>query len=138
MPSIEIDFELYKHLTMLRESESDSYSDVIRRLLQLSAKSQAAPISESDKSLTNNGSGAWVIKGVSFPLGTEFRAVYKGVEHFGIVENGALSIEGKRVTSPSDAARIITNTNVNGWNFWECRFPGERRWRPIKGLRLRI
>jgi hypothetical protein len=39
---IDIDFEVYKVLTALRESESDSYNAVVRRVLGLSASAQGA------------------------------------------------------------------------------------------------
>lgn len=44
-------------------------------------------------------------------------------------------LDGSPVGSPSEAAHKITGTNVNGWRFWECRLPGETRWRVIEALR---
>ncbi len=35
MPSIDIDFDIYKELTSLRETEDVTYNDVIRELLEL-------------------------------------------------------------------------------------------------------
>lgn len=131
MPTIEIDFDVFKALTSLREREEVTYNDVIRRLLDLGDKK---PVDLSDAA-TNGDREAWVCKGVRFPAGTEFRASYKGEEHRGVVKEGALLLNGRRLSSPSDAARAVTNTSVNGWNFWECRFPGETRWTSISGLR---
>lgn len=133
MPSIEIDFEAYKALTNLREREEVTYNDVIRRLLKLrEEKSADAPPPAIGAGADR---GAWISKGVRFPSGTEFRANYKGNEHRGVVKDGSLIVDGRKVASPSDAARVVTNTSVNGWNFWECRLPGETRWMPIKALR---
>lgn len=132
MHTIEIDFEVFKALTVRRETEAMSYNDVIRDLLKLGT-------SRVDPSLAPAPSEAsaqdWVCKGVRFPAGTEFRANYKGGVYYAKVEGGALVVDGKSVTSPSDAAKIVTNTNVNGWTFWECRFPGDSRWKLIKVLR---
>jgi hypothetical protein len=125
MPTIEIDFEVFKALTMRREMESVTYNDVIRSLVGLS----------------DAGSGeidqfpAWVCKGVRFPIGTEFRAHYKGGRYSGTVEKDGIVVGGSRASSPSDAAHLVTHNNVNGWTFWECRFPGEMRWRMLKSLR---
>ena len=128
---IEIDFEVLKALMALRETEAVSYNDVIRDLLKLGNKAaDTAP-----RSAPVSGAGDWICKGVRFPVGTEFRANYKGQTYDAKVEEGALVVNGTRTDSPSDAAKVITGTSVNGWMFWECRFPGETGWRLIKGLR---
>jgi hypothetical protein len=79
--------------------------------------------------------GAWTIRGVSFPAGTEFRSEYKGKLYVGRVESGSLLVLGKRFSSPSAAAVEITKRAANGWTFWECRFPGTEAWVSIKTLR---
>ena len=126
--SIRIDFEVYKALTNRRASADVSYNDVIRELLGLAAKAQ-------QKTLSTNSNGAWVAKGVRFPEGTEFRGQYKGRGYSAAVEHGALVYDGKRYSSPSPAAMAITNTQTDGWKFWECRRPGELAWTKIKTLR---
>ena len=131
MYPIEVDFEVYKQLTVRRTTEEISYNDVIRELLGL--KRPARPNSPSQ-----SGDGAqddWVTKGVRFPVGTEFRAIYKGQTHTGRVEAGALALNGTRYDSPSAAAVAITNNAVNGWRFWECRLPGKSGWQVIESLR---
>ena len=30
---------------------------------------------------------------------------------------------------------FITGNPVNGWNFWQCRFPGQSAWQDIRSLR---
>lgn len=130
MSSIEIDFDVYKALTARRTSEAVSYNDVLREVLGLGTKPNAptpAPV--------ESGKGDWVSKGVRFPAGTEFRAQYKGQQILGRVENGALSLNGKTYDSPSAAAVSVTGNAVNGWNFWECRFPGTSPWVLITSLR---
>lgn len=130
MSTIEIDFDVYKALTLRRTSEEVTYNDVLRQLLNLTAK-KAAPGSASAPLVQ----GEWIAKGVRFPAGTEFRASYKGRTFMGKVESGALLVDGKRYDSPSAAAVAITGNPVNGWIFWECRFPGSSSWRMIKSLR---
>ncbi len=130
MSTIEIDFDVYKALTLRRTSEEVTYNDVLRQLLNLNVKkgasaSASAPLAQ----------GEWTAKGVRFPAGTEFRASYKGRAIMGKVESGALQVDGKRYDSPSAAAVAITGNPVNGWIFWECRFPGSSSWRMIKSLR---
>jgi hypothetical protein len=79
--------------------------------------------------------GDWIVKGVTFPGGTEFRATYKGQTYLGRVEAGALVLNGRRFDTPSAAAMSISGNPVNGWTFWECRSPGRTSWQLIKGLR---
>ena len=128
MQSVEVDFEVYKQLTVRRATEHVTYNDVIRDLLGLSGKQalkQPSPESISD----------WITKGVRFPAGTEFRAEYKGRQFKAVVEAGALVLNGKRFESPSSAAMSVTESAVNGWVFWECKLPGQSSWKLIKSLR---
>lgn len=132
MRTIEVDFDVFKALTLRRPSESISENDVLRELLNLpparagqSAKAVSIPLEP----------GGWISKGVRFPAGTEFRAHYKGETHLARVENSALVLNGKRYDTPSAAAMSITGSPVNGWTFWECRVPGSAAWQMIKSRR---
>lgn len=132
-PVIDIDFEVYKLLTMQREAESDSYNDVLRRMLNLDAKPAATV--KGTALVSRNGS-AWVSKGVTFPDGTEFRATYKGRVCTAKIARGRLIAEGeKSATSLSQAARFITNNSVDGWTFWEVKRPTDLEWRKAGDLR---
>ena len=127
--NIEIDFDVFKALTLRRSTEDISYNDVLRELLGLPPKkSQVPPEGVSEH-------GNWVTKGVAFPSGTEFRATYKGQTYYGKVEPRGLVVDNTSFNSPSAAAVKITGNPVNGWTFWECRMPGQSSWRMIKSLR---
>jgi hypothetical protein len=128
--TIEIDFDVFKALTLRRASEDVSYNDVLREVLGLRRRKDA-----SSQTSNSPGEGDWAPKGVRFPAGTEFRANYKGKVHLGRVEGGALVVDGKRFDSPSAAAVSITGNPVNGWTFWECRLPGKNSWQMLKALR---
>lgn len=134
MHTIEIDFNVFKKLTVMRENEQVSYNDVLRRVLGITANPQ--PPSAFLKPLENpTPTGSWTAKGVTFPSGTEFRASYKGEWISGRVEGGALTVNGSRFDSPSAAAVSVTGNPVNGWIFWECKLPGKPTWQMIKSLR---
>jgi len=131
MRTIEVDFDVFKALTLRRASEEVSENDVLRQLLGLPTHNKGANTPPSTPA-----PGDWITKGVRFPVGTEFRATYKGQTHLGRVEGGALVLTGKRFDSPSAAAMSITgNKPVNGWTFWEARLPGQAGWKMIKSLR---
>ena len=130
MNTIEIDFDVFKELTGMRETESTTYNDVIRRLLGFGAAKVAAQAPENQSTPS-----AWTTKGVAFPAETEFRASYKGKVIYGRVEAGALVVNNQRFDSPSSAAVAITGNPVNGWVFWECKLPGKTSWQIIKSLR---
>jgi hypothetical protein len=129
MRTIEVDFDVFKALTLRRPTESVSENDVLRELLGLPSQRQAAAIAAGP------APGDWVSKGVRFPAGTEFRATYKGQTHLGRIEGAALVLNGERFDTPSAAAMSITNSPVNGWTFWECRLPGQAGWTIITALR---
>ncbi len=129
MRTIEIDFDVLKAIMMRRPSEEVTENDVLRDLLGLPPKRSVA---------TDVGGPApndWITKGVRFPVGTDFRANYKGQTYLARVEGSALLLNGKRFDSPSAAAMSITGNPVNGWTFWECRLPGRTSWQMLKALR---
>lgn len=137
MQSIQIDFDVFKALTLRRETEAVTYNDVLRALLGLPASpTQTVPGATAPPEPRWSG-GGWTVKGVRFPVGTEFRAQYKGATHTGQVVDGALVVGGRQFDSPSAAAVSITGSAVNGWVFWECRLPGESAWQLISRLRSR-
>ena len=129
MRTIEVDFDVFKALTMRRASEDVTENDVLRQMLGFpSKKNPTVPAARPEV-------GDWITKGVRFPAGTEFRAKYKEQTWLGRVEGGALVVNGKRYDTPSAAAVAITDNPVNGWTFWECRLPGQAGWKIIKALR---
>lgn len=147
---IEIDFEVFKALTLQRVSESDSYNAALRRLLGLEPNSaNAFPIPEkmrkSIKGSEDKKAGSPTLNEMQYgvyygdvflPEGTRFRATYKGQTHFGAIANGQwVDSEGIIRSSPSDAAGAISNTNVNGWRFWHVLLPGDATWRRLEELK---
>lgn len=131
MRTIEVDFDVFKALTTRRPSEDVTENDVLRSLLGLPSK--RGPGATVQREIPDPGD--WIVKGIRFPVGTEFRASYKGQSWLGRVERGALVVNGRRFDTPSAAAVFITKSPSNGWTFWECRFPGQASWQLIKGLR---
>jgi hypothetical protein len=131
MVVIDVDFEVFKELTVRRRSETMTENEVLRELLDLSKLPKVSKTAIP----SSNGGASWVSKRVVFPHGTEFRATYKGQLHSGMVQDGALVLNGKRFSSPSAAAVSITGNPVNGWMFWECLLPGTAKWKTIAALR---
>lgn len=129
METIEIDFDVFKEITIHRKTEKITPNDVLRELFGLD------PLEKNDDPLMPSGK-SWVTKGVTFPHGSEFRANYKGQEFIAEVKDGALYLNGKKFTSPSAAAVSITGNSVNGWIFWEGKLPGSSSWKIIKEYRI--
>lgn len=129
MRTIEVDFDVFKALTLRRSSEEVTENDVLRQLLGLPERRAASPQPGAPRA------GDWMTKGVRFPAGTEFRAHYKGQLYLARVEDGALAWNGNRYDSPSAAAMAITGNPVNGWTFWEARVPGQAGWKLLKSMR---
>jgi len=126
MPQITIDFDVFKAITARRASENVTENDVLREVFEL--------LPRAAKSENATRGGDWISKGVRFPVGTDFRANYKGQAYTGRVEGGALVVDGERYSTPSSAAMSITRSSVNGWAFWECRIPG-KSWQRLLTLR---
>ena len=130
MATIDIDFDLFKELTIRRTSEDETISDVIRKIL---AASSSTGFVHSEDEPTQ---AAVVFAGTIFPEGTIFEATYKGRTYYAKIKDGAWRDSAGAIrTSPSDAARAVTNTNVNGWRFWKAKRPGDPTFRFLEQLR---
>lgn len=143
---IEIDFDVFKALTILRQSEDDTYNDVLRRLLSISDSFPATgdlldhlqPAAQSAVSALLGApfnSGAWM-GNVFFPNGTKFRATYKGKTYRAEIKDDTWIDEyGFVRQSPSEAAGAISGTKVNGWRFWYAKRPTDDDWHRLDELR---
>jgi hypothetical protein len=132
MAVIDVDFDVYKALTVMRPNEATTYNDVLRKLLDLD-KSNGVPATQAGAV-----SGGCEYKGVLLPNGTELRVTYKGrTYHAHIRDDSWIGEDGVRRNSPSDAACAITKGNVNGWRFWRVRRPGDGEFRVLEDLRIR-
>lgn len=129
MPTIQVDFDVFKALTARRATEDVSENDVLRELLRLPAQ----PVRPARSDLP--APGDWITKGVRVPAGTELRATYKGQTYLARVDAAALELNGKKFDSPSAAAMSITRHPVNGWTFWKYRLPGQAKWTDLNDLR---
>lgn len=133
MQTVDIDFDVYKALTVLRTSEADTYNDVMRALLKLPPLGKLPRVAEPTEGM------AWVSKGVIFPDGTEFRATYKGQNVTARVARGRLRGAGDKVAgSLSQAARLVTQNSVDGWTFWEVKRPSDMKWQRSGTLRQKF
>ncbi len=126
--SINIDFDVFKEITLRRHSPEVTENDVLREILKLESQEKAPVKPAADGVSTKQ---AWSVGGAVFPHGTEFRAKYKRTYYQAIVDDGSLLLNGNRYDSPSPAAIEITGTSRNGWTFWECRLPGSKHWAPM-------
>ena len=146
--NVEIDFEVFKALTAQLEHESDTYNEAIRRILGLPASEAALLPGEVDvpglpDPLPGQGAlaaflgagGVW-LSSIYFPNGTIFRATYKGKTYRARIQNSQwIDESGIPRSSPSDAARAISQTNVNGWRFWFVRRPHDEDWQRMDALK---
>ncbi|MGH6827861.1 MAG: hypothetical protein ACREFW_03010, partial [Rhizomicrobium sp.] len=83
----------------------------------------------------------WFGEGVKLPHGTELRMTYNKRLHTGRIEDGQWEVEGASYSSPSAAAGGVARTkkgeqtNLDGWKYWEAKFPGEAKWKALNTLR---
>jgi len=133
--TIEIDFDVHKIIELERKCFSETPNEVLRRLLKVSGKS---PSSQPQEAKTGR---PWSGKGVTLPHGTELRMDYNGRQYTGTIDNGEWVVEGQRFKSPSAAAGGVAltksgkRTNLDGWNYWQAKRPGDTDWVAIKEMR---
>jgi hypothetical protein len=133
MPTIEVDFETFKEITVRRPNEKVTEGDVVRAALGLPTKNSGLD------NVTTRGIGGqfWYSEGVPFPMGTRLRHVYRG----GKTAEAEITKDGVKIgaeTFPglSPAASFSAGHQANGWQFWEvCNSEG--RWVKADILRQR-
>lgn len=119
---IEIDFDVFKELTVRRASEQVTYNDVLRDLLGLKGR----PSQEHLSALSGPIGAGYLAAGRLLPDGTELQVRYKGKDYQARIQSGrVVSAGGKFFKSLSAAASDVTNTNVNGLRFWRAKRPGD-------------
>ena len=144
MQQIEIDFDVFKALTSRRRSESHTYNEVIRELLDIDRGStvhEDPPFLKVTNAIANslaiaNGpTKGFALRGLLLPNGTLLRAIHKGRTFEAQIEEGKwINSDGTVYNSPSAAASAVTNNNVNGWRFWKAKRPSDSEWRLLDAL----
>ena len=134
---IEIDFEIHKAIENERRSFEEPPYVALRRLLKLPEEKSSRP------ALVASVGRPWREGTVEIPHGAEARMTYqRGGQVFeGQFLDGRLVVNGQSFDTLSGAASALARTkggiatSLNGWNYWEVKFPGRTEWMPIKLLR---
>ena len=135
--NIDIDFEVFKALTALRQSETHTYNQVIRELLRLDAATSPTGATVSKAAREDEDKRSFHSRDLTLPHGTQLRAVYKGNTYWAKIEDGRwVDLTGIEHKSPSAAARDITHNNVNGLRFWQAKRPADTDWCTLELLAL--
>lgn len=128
MQQIDIDFEVFKALTIRRKNEAHSYNEVLRELLGLSSSNQSNETGDE----ASNWMDGRTFGGRFLPNGTRLRATYKQQLYEANIFDGKLvDISGRHYSSVSAAARAVTKNNVNGLTFWHVKRPSDATWRKL-------
>lgn len=139
LQKIEIDWDIHKLIEAERRSFDEPPYIALRRLLTL-----PPPKLPSASELRDIGTGLpWTGGGVTVPHGSLARMEYgRGEQAYeGQFLNGRLVVNGESFTSLSKAANALavtkdgSKTSLNGWNYWQVKFPGEAEWRSLKDMR---
>jgi hypothetical protein len=139
LATIEIDLDIHKLIEQERRSFDEPPYKALRRLLGLldlqGPDHEAAEPSSEGK--------PWRESVIAVPHGSEARMSYRrGSQVFlGQFLNGKLIVNGQSFDTLSAAASTLARTkkgtapNLNGWNYWEAKFPSETTWRSLQELR---
>ncbi|MBB6178059.1 hypothetical protein [Pseudorhizobium flavum] len=139
MEKIEIDWDIHKMIENERQGFDEAPYLALRRLLNLPPPAQ--PETASEKTLA--AGIPWTEDGVTVPHGSLARMEYlRGSQVYeGQFLDGRLVVEGQSFDTLSAAASALavtkegTKTNLNGWNYWKAKFPGESKWRALIEMR---
>lgn len=138
MQKIEIDWDIYKAIETERRGFDEPPYIALRRLLKLPPPAPASTAIEP----INSGI-PWSEDGVTVPHGSAARMEYlRGSQVYeGQFLNGRLVVNGQSFDTLSAAASALavtkggSKTNLNGWQYWTAKFPGEKAWRSLGDMR---
>ncbi|WP_375395833.1 hypothetical protein [uncultured Sphingomonas sp.] len=139
--AIDIDFDIYKLIENERRGFEELPFVALRRLLKMPEPDKK----ENQQSATAEDGRPWRMGRVEIPHGSLARMEYdRGRQIYeGQFLNGKLVVNGHEFPTLSSAARALAKTkngqppNLNGWNYWQARFPGETEWRSLDEMRQR-
>ncbi|OYY70375.1 hypothetical protein [Sphingomonas sp. 28-63-12] len=123
MPTIEIDFESFKAITLRRADESVSEGDVVRDLLGLNSKpTDKLETTGAATEASTEVQDFWNSEGVQFPVGMELEHAFRDgrIAKAKIVRNGVM-VDGKVYGGLSPAGVATAGYQLNGWRFWFVR-----------------
>ncbi|RUN75594.1 DUF2924 domain-containing protein [Sphingomonas sp. TF3] len=138
---IDVSLDVFKALTARLEYDGQTFSDLISELLSADSPIEVEGEPEHGGAMAGQiflkqaEKGGFASRRLWLPHGTVLRARYKQKEYRARIDNNAWRDEADNLhTSPSEAAKAITGTNVNGLRFWEAMLPGERHWVRLEAL----
>lgn len=137
---IEIDFDVFKALTLRREDESISYNDVLRELLALDKVRPQSPVQHVAESSIKAFSVSAHTNGYAYrdgflPNGTKLKALYKNRVYNAEITDGCwINDDGSKHPTPTAAASHITKTSTNARRFWSAKRPGDNDWHRLNSL----
>ena len=120
--TIEIDFDVHRHIEAARQGFDDPPNAVLRRLLGIDNNDTGSQESSSATpgAASTDPGVPWTRKGILLPDGTELQVRYAEVKADGRVTGGKLVLNGKEFDAPSKAViEVVAPTP------WE---PREHQW----------
>jgi len=126
---IDVTVEVYKLIEQNRLSFEENHDDILRRMLGIPAQAKKPEVQGN----------FYLGEGVSVPLGTFLRKIYKGIEHIAEVKDGGIWIKGKKYPTVNQTANAISDSkNQNAWKFWYVKRPEDPEWILLDELRPKI
>ena len=148
---IEIDFDIHKMIELERRGFDEPPYLALRRLLKLSDNEGAITPAERKEvpqigQMADEGGQPFYADGVQVPHGSLARMKYaRGTQVYeGQFLNGKLVVNGVAYSALSPAASALgitkngKTTSLDGWLYWEAKFPGDSRWRKLSEMREKI
>lgn len=138
LQKIDIDFDIHRAIETERRSFAEPPYIALRRMLGLPSTGEEKPA----QMILGEGR-PWREDGVEVPHGSEARMKYqRGQQVYeGHFIDGQLVVSGESFDTLSAAANALAvtrsgkKTQLNGWIYWEARFPGETEWRSLQQMR---
>ena len=145
---IEIDFDIHQMIELERRGFEEPPYLALRRLLKLRESDLDRPSGQPKEVSPEHrpkadGGQPFFADGVVVPHGSLARMKYaRGTQVYeGQFLDGKLVVNGVSYSALSPAASALgitkkgTTTSLDGWLYWEAKFPGESKWKRLWDLR---
>ena len=147
MPTIEIDWDVYRAISLYRNEDARTVNDVLRLVFCEEiekVRETRRHYGKLDQQTIQSANGEGEARNTSLPLvtgkalfadGTPFRLIYKGREYNATVCNGSLVLEGsgESFANLSRAAMKITGGQIiSAWDRWDFFDSQAGRWKKAR------
>lgn len=125
---LNVELDVYKEIISHQIDVDETPNDILKRILVRYSEQLRSENRDYNQRLFKTHTERRTLHD-----GLHLSKKYKGKTYTAVVRGGKVVMNGKEYSSPSAAAKEITNNNVNGWMWWKYK-DHDGAWKVIKNI----